>query len=297
MNAIDILIPHYNDPEGLYISLQSVKRQTWRGEFRVVIADDGSNLAIQKTVERIISLFDLNISLVRNEINKGRAFTRNLLLAQIQSPIVAWLDAGDEWHPAKTELQIERLRYLDAVDPLADYFITCNYDWKRPGRRPRKTTQKTSGDQMRGLLVGQSLRAYLWTVIARADTLRSIGEFDTNLPRLQDLDYFIRLILHGGTIEKTFSEEPLAVYHKSDVGRDARQILDCSEYILRKHRFVYERYGSSFVLSRQYNHLLHAARFAQNNGDKQLKRSLMWSAFAMRPFTFVTRLPRKGFRP
>jgi len=64
----------------------------------------------------------------------------------------------------------------------------------------RQVRQVTEQDQIKALLLGKNLRAYLWTVLCEAGSLRDVGRFDENLGRLQDLDYFIRFVLKGGVL-------------------------------------------------------------------------------------------------
>ena len=75
--------------------------------------------------------------------------------------------------------------------------------------------------EKRALLIGTDLRAYLWTLLSRADTLRNVGWFDERLPRLQDLDFFLRFALKGGRIVAPETNEALCIYHKTDLGRSA----------------------------------------------------------------------------
>jgi len=97
MAELDVLIPHYNDVAGIAISLNCVARQTWPEPIRVVIADDGSNAGTVRALEELIEKCPFEVHLTRNPINRGRAYTRNVLLDSIDSPYVAWLDAGDAW--------------------------------------------------------------------------------------------------------------------------------------------------------------------------------------------------------
>ena len=49
-------------------------------------------------------------------------------------------------------------------------------------------------------MLGRRLRAYLWTLLGTARAFKAAGRFDERLPRLQDLDYFLRFIAAGGTL-------------------------------------------------------------------------------------------------
>lgn len=267
MACLDILIPHYRDPAGLKLSLESIEAQTWTGDMRVVVVDDGSEPEYLRQAEALLADFPLPHTLERNPINRGRPYTRNRLLDLIDSPFVAWLDAGDVWYPDKLLKQFEhvsRLRY-EGKDP-DRYWVTCHYDWQWEGRRARTIEQVTEVRQLRELMLGQKLRAYLWTLLGTREAFRIAGRFDERLPRLQDLDYFIRFVLAGGEMTVPPRTEALCRYHKSDVGRNATEIRACNSLIFRKYRPHFQNYGPSFMKTIRYNADMLSARFARNNG-------------------------------
>ncbi len=262
-------MPHFRDPEGLRISLASIAEQTWTGDMRVVIVDDGSSPEHLADVEAQVAAFPLPVTLERNPQNRGRPYTRNRLLDLIDSPFVAWLDAGDIWYPEKIEKQFDHLNRLRfSGDDPDRYWITCNYDWQWEGRRARVIEQQTEGRQLRELLLGHKLRAYLWTLMGTAQAFRSAGRFDERLPRLQDLDYFIRFVLGGGELTAPRSAKPLCRYHKSDVGRNAQEIRACNALIFRKYWPHLQTYGPSFLKTIRFNADMLSARFSRNNGSQ-----------------------------
>ena len=202
---------------------------------RLVIVDDGSPEADFAAVRALAEAQELPVSLARNPTNRGRPYTRNRLLDAVEAPYVAWLDAGDVWHPGKLERQFDhmsRLRFQGAdVDRL---WITCHYDWQWEGRRIRLIRQEVETRQLRELMLGRRLRAYLWTLLGTARAFKAAGRFDERLPRLQDLDYFLRFIQGGGALVVPPGEESLCRYHKSDLGRDAGEIRRCNRLIFEQ---------------------------------------------------------------
>ncbi|UWU16938.1 glycosyltransferase family 2 protein (plasmid) [Rhizobium sullae] len=287
MAELDILIPHFNDTAGLDLSLRSIEAQTWPGQVRVVIADDGSDALTKTKLREVAASFSFKIEIIENEENRGRPYTRNVLLAAIESPYVAWLDAGDEWYPLKLEKQFEKLAELEQTNGGNPFWVTCNYDWVWTGGLRRRRVQKVDGDQLKSLLIGSQLRAYLWTLIGPAATFKDVGWFDERLPRMQDLDFFIRFQMHGGRIYNATKTEPLCAYHKSDEGRKALEIRECNQIIFDKHRTLFRRYGDRFCEMRLFRMDMLAWRFAQNNGDIVLARHFMRKAATRRPIAFA----------
>jgi len=293
-NSLDVLIPHFNDVEGLELSLMSVQKQVWPYTIRVVIADDGSSKEVYRKLEALVGTYPFEIVLIRNVQNRGRPYTRNVLLSHIDSSLVTWLDAGDEWFANKSMAQLEALdNYSQSVKGLC--WATCNYNWKWKDKKPILCNQMVDGDPINSLLSGKKLRAYLWTIMAPAETFREVGFFDEKLPRLQDLDYFLRFISLGGKLVKPNNNEPLCTYHKSDLGRDARQIRDCNHYIFKKHYSLYFQYGEQFIKSRKYDMDLLSARYALNNKKHILAFYYLSNALYRRPRTLLKRVSRGGF--
>ena len=263
MASLDVLIPHFNAPEDLSVSLRSVAAQDWQGSVRVVVVDDGSKREARAQAARVLETFPGASTFIELAQNRGRPFTRNRLLEAVGGTHVAWLDAGDWWYPEKIRLQFEALN----LAPEAHVWATCDYDWKWTGREATPTVQNIDGDQIAALLRGDRLRAYLWTLVTPVSTLEKVGSFDESLPRLQDLDYFLRFLVGGGRLIKPAESSPLCRYEKSDLGRAAREVRLCQERIFEKHDSVYRRYGKGFLRSCRVKADLHAARYALNNGS------------------------------
>ena len=284
MSRLDILLPHYKDIEGLALSLASIAEQTWTGDMRIVIVDDGSPRADFAAVEALAAEQELPVVLKHNKQNCGRPYTRNRLLSLVDSEYVAWLDAGDEWYPEKIERQFEHLSRLRfAGEDVSRVWITCNYDWQWAGRRARYKVQEIDSEQVRELMLGERLRAYLWTLLGTAESFKSVGPFDEALPRLQDLDYFIRFVRGGGILSAPVQRGGLCRYYKSDVGRDAAEIHRCNQRIFDKYRTSYQRYGPDFVSQIRYNAETLSARYAKNNGANLTRGWYLAKAFAASP--------------
>ncbi|MGH8167578.1 MAG: glycosyltransferase family 2 protein [Woeseiaceae bacterium] len=266
--SLDVLIPQYRDVNGLAQTLASIGGQTWTGDIRIIVVDDGSPAKEFRAVKALMDEQPLTFVLQRNPDNRGRPYTRNRLLDSIDNEYVAWLDAGDVWYPDKLTEQfqhINRLRF--AGEDLSRIWVTCDYDWQREGARCYQVSQVVEGDQFKELLLGQQLRCYLWTLLAPASTFRAIGPFDEQLPRLQDVDYFIRFVRSGGIITKPPYSKSLCRYYKSDVGRCAREIRECNQKIFEKYKMSSEQYGRAFLSTVRYNAETLSARYAKNNGD------------------------------
>jgi glycosyltransferase involved in cell wall biosynthesis len=282
--SLDVLVPHFRDLEGLALSLASVAAQGWTGDLRLVIVDDGSPEAEFGAVEALAAEQPLPVTLARNPENRGRPYTRNRLLDMVEADYVAWLDSGDIWYPTKLESQFDHLSRLRFQgEDLSRVWVTCHYDWQWTGRQARYTVQKVAPEPLKELLLGADLRAYLWTLLGSAETFRAVGRFDQRLPRLQDLDYFIRFLRAGGILAVPPQQEALCCYHKSDLGRNAAEIRRCNRLVFEKYRTSFERYGPDFLAMVHYNAETLSARYAKNNDDQVSRAYYLLRAFAANP--------------
>jgi GT2 family glycosyltransferase len=123
----------------------------------------------------------------------------------------------------------------------------------------------------------------LWTLLARASSFREVGPFDEQLPRLQDVDYFVRFIRAGGTLVTPPYAGALCRYHKSDLGRSAHEIRQCNKSIFEKNRTSLEQYGREFVSTVRYNAETLSARYAKNNRNTLGRAYYIARAFGADP--------------
>lgn len=289
MTTLSILIPHFNDPNGLELAIRSVERQTWRGERKLVICDDGSHPDMLSRARQVIEESSEDIELLQNTRNRGRPYTRNVLLDAAEGKYTAWLDSGDEWYPTKLEKQFDglyRARHQQFNRPV---WCTCNFDWQWIGSRARSRRQKVDGSQINSLWLAK-LGAYLWTLLGRTQTFKNVGYFDLKLPRLQDLDFFLRFVSQGGMLILPLDQSPLCVYHKSDIGRHGDEVLRCFQYLFDKHSPLLMTRSRRFRRNRRHDAYLHAARFTLNNGDFLRTAQYMAAAAALSPYKFSRKM-------
>jgi len=96
MHATDILIPTYNRPDALAVTLTSLCAQTCR-DFRVIISDqteerDMADLSAIQAVLRVLELHGNAPQLLKHLPRQGIAEQRQFLLEQAIAPTVLFLD-------------------------------------------------------------------------------------------------------------------------------------------------------------------------------------------------------------
>jgi len=105
---IDIILPVFNSKDFILDTLRSIINQTYKN-WKLLIVDDNSN---DGTRELIINFLNNNINkkkfiFLKNKINKGQAFSRNLALKCCNSEYVAFIDSDDFWEKNKLKRQIK----------------------------------------------------------------------------------------------------------------------------------------------------------------------------------------------
>lgn len=275
METVDILIPFFNDSDGFRKTLASIKVQTCLPQLRIVVVDDGSQAEHARELAKLLDHSDVPYRILTNAQNRGRPYTRNVLLDNMESDYVAWLDSGDEWFPDKTWRQLSALKKAGVTKDSTDFWATCSYEWREAGKSPTQIRQQTEDDIIKALLDGKRLRAYLWSILSPTPAMARVGYFDTSLPRLQDLDFFLRFASSGGQLVQPEDFTALCAYNKDHIGRSAREIDAAYSHIFSKHDALLMRYGRKFRMKCQRKSKANCARFADENGDYKLAKSLM----------------------
>ena len=94
INLIDLIIPYYNNPQGIITTLNSINFNI----FNVTIIDDGSNERLPSTL--------INAQVLRYDINRGPGYARQYGLDHTSNSYVMFLDTGDIFISFEVQEQI-----------------------------------------------------------------------------------------------------------------------------------------------------------------------------------------------
>lgn len=124
---VDIILPTYNSKIFIEKTIKSVFNQSYK-YWRLIIIDDGS---IDGTVEFLNNLFNKlkkkkKILLLKNNKNRGQAFSRNFGLRNAKSKFIAFLDSDDLWSRNKLRNQIKFMVNNNYDFTYTDYKIIKN---------------------------------------------------------------------------------------------------------------------------------------------------------------------------
>lgn len=178
---ISVVIPMYNASNTIVDVLNSVKEQTLRCNYEVLVVNDGSKDNSKDIVEQYISENkDFNVILI-DKPNGGVSTARNAGLSQSKGDLIAFLDSDDKWFPNKLEKQLNLLNEYPEIDLLG-----CAFDGLYLENEPNGKLLKIG---INNLIFKNYFQPS--TVIMRRKVFEEIGYFDENQKYAEDINYFI----------------------------------------------------------------------------------------------------------
>lgn len=107
------VIPCFNSEKTLFGAIDSIIRQTLPPQ-EIIIVDDCSTDNSYETAIKCKEQFSfVRIKIIKLHKNFGPAYARNLAIKHSRADLIAFLDADDEWHPRKMEIQLDLMNRLD----------------------------------------------------------------------------------------------------------------------------------------------------------------------------------------
>jgi len=198
---VAVVVPSYGVAHLIGEALTSLQRQTFR-DWECVVIDDGAPDDVASAVAPFLA--DPRITFI-GTANHGVSAARNRAIAATTAPLIALLDGDDLFRPG----------YLAAVVPILEReadvrLVTCNA--RVFGAIPRVRLCVERAQSTRGTLAAvldRSFNVYIGTTFRRAD-FDTVGGFDPRMAQSEDFDFWVRLMLLGGTAH--YIDEVLGEY-------------------------------------------------------------------------------------
>lgn len=190
-STILLLIPHYNNPEGLEASLESIKEETL---LNVLVVDDGSKSDLLFEHEQIRSKFKdkLNLHFVFLKQNQGieGALNQGLDYAKKHKyTYIARLDCDDLCYPNRFKIQYEYLVANPSIKLLGTQVKHIN---ERGQQLYISNLPLTHKDLKKAFYINCEI--YHPTVMFDLQTIIDLGMYPTNYPAAEDYALFFDVL-------------------------------------------------------------------------------------------------------
>jgi len=244
---VSVIVLTYNRAHMITEAIDSVLNQTFK-DFELIIVD---NYSSDNTESVVKSYVDKRIRYFKNQNNGLIGINRNYGIKKSQGEYVAFLDDDDLWLPEKLKRQVELLDSNREVGLIYSdsYVINGNGDFRENTLfYGRKTIR---GDAFSELLQFNFIP--MLTVIVRRAVLDKVGGFSLRYKISQDYDLWLRI---AECYPIDFIKQPLAKYraHGENIGANpliaCKEVLEITEYWLRKNPELKRKFGSQFRLKR-----------------------------------------------
>ncbi len=231
---LSVVIPCYKDSATLGKALDSVYAQTHAADEVIVINDDSPET---NAIEVVMAAYP-QAKYVVNPQNLGLAATRNVGVRAASGDVICFLDADDELHPQKIEVQLSIYHPQRAIsckvmrigdERGVDNVVRFNGDVRY--------TKWIDSSQLvrRNALTGASL------MISRALFLAH-GGYDENLRSCEDFDLWLRLLDAGIPVLDVEWALYLYRFNEHGLSRNLPSISHWELEVVKKH---YGRHRSS----------------------------------------------------
>ncbi|MDC0078269.1 glycosyltransferase family 2 protein [Deltaproteobacteria bacterium] len=219
--TLAVVIPCFNNSETLDRALRSIFSQT-RIPDEVIVVDDCSKDI--RAIMSIVKKFD-DVQLIRNKQNIGPSATRNVGIWECNSDIVTFLDADDECHEARFELQLNYAYNNSAV--------TCSSINPDREEIPNINLLNPCVSIHRSLLRFITFNRFVGaSLMISVSLIKNIGGYDESIRNCEDYDLWLRLLFHGCTV--THVKENLYFYYDTpdSLSKNIRSISELSLFVV-----------------------------------------------------------------
>lgn len=187
-----VLIPHYNNPQGLRHSLQSIKEEE---ALDIIIVDDGSKEKIinEQSLNQKLPVY-INLYFIYLKENRGieHALNKGLdFILKKNYSYIARLDCGDTCKKGRFKLQKEYLKSRQTLGLVGSYahFIDDQnklaFDLKPP----------VDYNNIKRKMYINAMFIHP-TIMFKTEVIEKLGGYPTNYPAAEDYALFFKIIKH-----------------------------------------------------------------------------------------------------
>ena len=181
--TVSVLIATYNSEKYIDEAIESVLQQTLR-DFELIVVNDGST---DGTREQLRKYEEMPRITIIDQQNSGPAAARNRAFQASTGEFIAILDADDRNHPARLEIQSQRLRRDPQLGLVGAFARKIT-----PSGKPLEILEvPTSYDEI-AARIDQSSQFVHATVMIRRDIFKALGGYREDYPASEDYEFLRR---------------------------------------------------------------------------------------------------------
>ncbi len=189
--GVSFIIASYNCKPYIDECLQSIRKQTFKGDVEIIVCDDCSTDGTAELLQQYAD--EGQLVLIRNEKNQGAAQSRNNCIKKAQYDYLAILDADDYISEDRLEKQLAVLEANPSIDFVSTGIQRFYEDGERVDFYPRKEFP-TKEDFLITIPFAHASTMFRKSIMERVDGYRIAKE----TRRGQDYDLFMRIYAAGG---------------------------------------------------------------------------------------------------
>lgn len=206
MPAISVIMSVLNGEQYLYKGVESIINQTFT-DWEFIICDDGST---DRTYEMLLEYAnkDDRIKIIKNDSNRGLAYSLNRCIEIARSNILARQDADDE-----SDLHRFEVQYPYVMDHPEYAIVGTSFYTIDSNKNKKLFVMSEEPKAMDMLWVGKFMHP---TWMMRKDLLEEVNYYTANKYTMRDQDYHLVMkILSKGMVLHNM-EKPLYYYTNDD---------------------------------------------------------------------------------
>jgi len=230
---VSVIIPTYNRAFLLSRAIESVLSQTFQN-FELIIIDDGSTDNTKDVIEKIKKEDNRIIYIYQD--NRGLPGALNTGIKNAKGKYIAFLESDDEWLPEKLKEQIKLFKDNIGI-------VSCNLIFINDVTHEKGVYKLCPFTNVENFL--RNPHNYVYnnsSIVISKVVVERVGFWDENMKIFSDLDYYIRIVQAGYTIN--FVEKNLVKYHihNNNLSRDFSKSADDYLRLLKKHKEIKKEY-------------------------------------------------------
>jgi Glycosyl transferase family 2 len=228
---VSICIPAFRAEKYLELTLKSVAAQTV-SNWEVIVTEDGSKDRVEEIARAFAGEVTQTVIYNRHASNRGLPATRNSGIAAARGTWIAFLDADDIWRPTHLET------LLAAVQNTPCDLAFSGTEWFEDGSEKVLHTSMPTPEDLKNLpvaLYSGRLSVLPSSVILRRECFDRFGPVSDEFPRVNDTEYWLRVLRNGGRIAYSGAVTCLYRQHATAMSKGAAEMLAESALLCERY--------------------------------------------------------------